>query len=454
MRVHRAAWSFLVLLFSFQSLLAAEDPQPRAKPLAQLDLTSGDSIVFLGDSITHQCLYTQYVEDYFFTRFPQRRLRIHNAGVGGAVAWDALQRFDKDIAAYKPKYVTILLGMNDGHYRPYDEEVFQNYRRDMTELVTRIKASGATPILMTPTMFDARARRIRKPEDDSDSIRLYNSVLTYFGTWLRDVAVQQGFGFVDMWGPLNNITLNQRKTDAKFTLIADAVHPGPAGQVVMATAIVQDLGLPRKISSIRIATRAKGKRRVRTSGGKLSELRVRDDGVEFTWLADSLPWVVPAEAQLGAKLTRLGMRLSRETLTIGGLTPGRYQVTIDGTPIGRYSDAVLAGRLGLQDNSKTPQYQQALAVAELNKQRNSGPVRSLRNQWGQFQQFARVRRAARAKPDNEELQKQLAANQTKIEGMAERVAQFNREAKQIEDKIFEINQPKPRHYVVKRVGEM
>jgi hypothetical protein len=55
-------------------------------PVAKLDLKTGDSIVFLGDSITHQCLYTQYVEDFLYTRFPKLRLKLHNFGVNGARA--------------------------------------------------------------------------------------------------------------------------------------------------------------------------------------------------------------------------------------------------------------------------------------------------------------------------------------------------------------------------------
>jgi hypothetical protein len=48
-------------------------------------------------------------------------MRLHNAGVGGSRTWDALLRFDQDIASYKPKYITVLLGMNDGRYSEYFE---------------------------------------------------------------------------------------------------------------------------------------------------------------------------------------------------------------------------------------------------------------------------------------------------------------------------------------------
>jgi lysophospholipase L1-like esterase len=441
--------------------LTGDDAKPAAPPapLAKLELADGDSIVFLGDSITHQRLYTQYVEDYFYTRMPHLRLKLHNAGVGGARAWDALQRFDKDVAAYTPKYVTILLGMNDGTYRPYDEATFQTYRTDMTQLLQQLEAIGAKPIPMTPTMYDARANRIGAKPRDPASNELYNSVLAYYGTWLRDVAQEHGYGFVDMWGPLNNLTLQERKKDPKFTLIADAVHPGPDGQLVMAMAIVNDLGLPKSVSRITLDLAAKGKQQAKATGGKVSALEVTSDGIAFTWAANSLPWVVPPAAQKGAKLANLGHRLSQESLEVHGLAAGKYTLTIDGVEVGQYTAAALERHVELQSNDKTPQYQQALQVALLNQQRNEGPtgrdgpIAKLRGEWSQFQGFARARRTVQEQPNNEEAKKQLAALEQKIAGMDDRVAEANAAAKAIEDQIFEVNQPKPRRYVLKRVAE-
>jgi len=442
---------FACSLFALTSASAQEEAAKFRAPLPKLELVDGDSIVFLGDSITHQCLYTQYVEDYFYTRFPHMRLKLHNAGVGGARAWDALARFDDDVAAYKPKYVTILLGMNDGSYRPYDETVFQTYRQDMTELIGRLQSIDAMPIPMTPTMFDSRAARMGTRKRDPEAVLLYNSVLAYYGTWLREVAQQEGFGFVDMWSPLNNITLQQRKTNPDFTMIRDAVHPGPVGQVVMATAIVSDLGLQRQLSNIRISAGDGDEPTVRASGGEVSDLEFTEDGVSFTWAAKGLPWVVPEDAREGAKLTRLGHRLSREALEVHGLPAGRYTLTIDDVEVGTWSADALARHIELQENAKTPQYQQAAAVASLNKQRNEGPVRSLRGEWSQFQRYARTQRSAKENPDNEQLAGQLAALEERISGMDERVAKFNEQAKEFEDQIFEVNQPQPRRYVLRRV---
>lgn len=422
-------------------------------PLTQMELVDGDSIVFLGDSITHQCLYTQYVEDYFYTRYPKMRLKIHNAGVGGARAWDALARFDKDVAEYKPKYVTILLGMNDGTYRPFDQATFDTYKQDMTELLAKLQGIGATPIPMTPTMFDARADRARpNNKRDPASQAEYNSVLAYYGTWLREVAIENGNGFVDMWGPLNSITLEQRKTDPAFTLIKDAVHPDAPGQVVMAVAIITDLQLSKQVSGITVNLNAKNeKQRLRGVGGMASDLVSSDTGIEFTFAADCLPWVVPEEAQLGAKLTKLGHKLGAERLTVHGLPAGKYELAIDGQVVGEYAHTALASHIELQENNQTPQYQQALAVAMLNKQRNEGPVRALRGQWGQFQGYARTQRDAAANPDDKAKQEQLAKLTEQHAGMEERVAKANAEAQAIEDEIFTKNQPPARQYTLKRI---
>lgn len=419
-------------------------------PLNKVELNDGECWVFLGDSITHQCLYTQYVEDYFYTRFPNMRPRFHNAGVGGAQAWDALQRFERDVAAYKPKYVTVLLGMNDGRYRPYDQEIFERYQRDMTELVKRIEEIGATPILMTPTMYDARAARARTDRQRSGpSVELYNSVLAYYGAWLREVAVESGHGFVDMYSPLNNLTLASRKKDRSFTLIKDAVHPGPSGQLVMANAILDDLGFRGQLSSIRLDVRGNDINAT-AKGGELTDVTLEGDELSFAWRAEALPFVVPPAAQQGADLVKLGHRMSREALTVVGLKPGRYELLINGESVGRFQHTALARHIELQGRD-TPQRRQALQVVELNGKRNSGPVRKLRGEWSIFQRYARTKRDLEARPDNADIKARFAELEMQMEGREERIAKHEADAKSLEDDIYAHNQPQNLKFVIRRV---
>ena len=429
---------------------AKEGYVPQA-PLKKLDLQDGDSFVFLGDSITHQCLYTQYVEDFFYQRMPHIRLKFHNSGVGGARAWDALARFDEDVAAYKPKYVSILLGMNDGTYQAFNQATFDAYHQDMTAVVEKIVATGATPLLMTPTMYDSRASRLfpRQGRTYSDGLLTqYNSVLIYYGTWLREVAAENGYGFVDMWGPLNNLTIAARKTDPSFTIIKDAVHPDAPGQAVMAVAMIDDLGMKAPLSNIRLQLYGKADPKATSNGGTVSDLKRTENGIEFMWLANGLPWVLPDEAAVGVKLTNLGHKNSREGFEVHGLAAGRYELSIDGTVVGEFGSEQLSRHVELQANDKTPQYQQALKVAHLNRDRNSGPVKNLRNEWRLFQGYARANRDAQSDEDREK----VAATEKRLEGLSERVAGHAAEAKKIEDQIFEVNQPVARKYVLTRVA--
>ncbi|MDG1894040.1 MAG: SGNH/GDSL hydrolase family protein [Fuerstiella sp.] len=444
---------FLVAALTVASSRAQDAPSPPAMP-AKIDLQDGDTLVFLGDSITHQRLYTQYVEDFFYTRFPERRIHFHNAGIGGAQAWDALQRVSRDVLDYNPRYVTILLGMNDGRYTPFDPDIFATYQKDMTEIVAKLREGGATPVLMSPTMFDARAaqlrqnpRRPRSPE----MLSQYNSVLAYYGRWLQDRAIETGTSYVDMFSPLNDLTVEARETDPAFTLIKDAIHPDPPGQLVMAYAMIDDLGLRSQVSNIRILSGGQSGRVAQVVGGKTSNLRATVDEVEFDWTANSLPWVVPEEAQPGAKLLHLGHRASKEGLEVHGLNRGQYEVIIDDVVVGRYSDVALSRHIELQDNSKTPQYQQAMAVAMLNKQKNEGPVKQLRDGWRVFQGWARQSRQLKDQPNNAQLAAAVAKGRERLNGLEENIASAEAAAKQIEDRIYKTNQPKTRHYVIRAV---
>ncbi len=423
----------------------AKAPSQFKKILDKVELKDGDTFVFLGDSITHQCLYTQYVEDYFYTRMPKVRIRFHNAGVGGDRAQNALDRFEDDVAAFKPKYVTILLGMNDGSYRDFDKPTFDTYQAGMTTLLDKIEALGAKAIPMTPTMFDSRAKRLfGKPEQRNETRELYyNGVLSLYGSWLREQSLNRGLGFVDMWSPLNNLTFAQRKTDADWTMIADAVHPGPAGQTVMATAIISD-AVPKTVVSQATIIADAAKPTSTAANAKISDLKVDGGKVTFSLLANSLPWVLPPDTAEGQKLTSLGHRYSNEKLTVRQLPVGKYELKIDGVAVGQFTDGQLEFGVELENNDKTPQYQQALKVALLNRDRNDKAYRNIRNLYGQL----KGKRGAIAKldpnaPDTAAKKEEFAKWHA---DMKSQVAALLEEAKKIEDQIYVENQPKARVY--------
>lgn len=408
-------------------------PAPTPGPVA---LADGDTFLFLGDSITHQCLYTQYVETYYFTRYPQQRLKFYNAGISGDRAPNALARFEGDVAAQKPKYATVLLGMNDASYVGFKPEIFATYEAKMTELLDKLQAEGITPVLMGPTLYDSRVSKVNPPKwvaKDAESQRqltqYYNPVLSFFAAWLRDRAIERGLHYVDLIGPMAKATAEQRRDNPAFNMVPDAVHPDPNGQLVMAFTILEGLGANRQVSSLN-AQRRGDKWSVAGGKGTVADVKGDAKSLEFTFTAPALPWVLPEEAALGYKLAKAGHKMSNERLVIGGLMPGRYDLFIDDIKIGTYPHNRLAAKIELQENKLTPQYQQALQVAWLNKERNAKAVKPLRGIWAK-------RRGRVGKPD-------LADWEEKF--LKPRLAELKEIDKEFTDRIYAANQPHPRRY--------
>ncbi|MCB1063587.1 MAG: hypothetical protein KDN20_11780, partial [Verrucomicrobiae bacterium] len=221
----------------------------------------------------------------------------------------------------------------------------------------------------------------------------YNALLAFYGGWLRERAGERGLPFADQWAPMNEHTFVQRRSEPDFSLVPDAIHPAPAGHFLMAFELLSQVNPDRKsVSSISVVPGAKDWR----TSPEVSNLVVSDakDHVTLTHLAKSLPWVVPSkawkvdgkwdaepDATVGYRMTVAGHKLSNERIKVAGLIPGNYELKIDGENVGTFSHLALSSKVELQSNEKTPQYQQALAVAELNRERNDVAIRPLRDAW-------------------------------------------------------------------------
>src|SRR5512146_1775893 len=97
-------------------------------------LKNGDRVVFYGDSITDQRLYTTFTETYVVTRFPKLNVTFVHSGwggdrVSGGGGGPIDVRLERDVSAYRPTVMTSMLGMNDGSYQKFDQEIFDRYCR-------------------------------------------------------------------------------------------------------------------------------------------------------------------------------------------------------------------------------------------------------------------------------------------------------------------------------------
>src|SRR5262245_54920524 len=102
---------FLLLVLVGASAWAGEKP---------FFFKKGDRVLFLGDSITEQYQYSNTIELYLTTRFPDWDLFFLNAGIGGDTANGGAGRFQKHVLDEKPTAITINFGMNDGGYGKFN----------------------------------------------------------------------------------------------------------------------------------------------------------------------------------------------------------------------------------------------------------------------------------------------------------------------------------------------
>ena len=117
-------------------------------------IKKGDSVVMMGDSITEQHLYSNYVEMWTVTRFPAWNITFRNVGIGGDRSTGGNSRFKRDVLAYKPTALTVDFGMNDGGYRTFDEPGFKTYLGGLQGIANQAKAAGIRLAWVTPQPLD------------------------------------------------------------------------------------------------------------------------------------------------------------------------------------------------------------------------------------------------------------------------------------------------------------
>ena len=102
-----------ICLSAFVSV--GEELSPKASPFKD-----GETVVFLGDSITQQANWIRFLTDFYHTRYPERQIIFRNAGIAGNSFAGGRKQIPIDVAPWKPTTVVVMFGMNDSaSCRPY-----------------------------------------------------------------------------------------------------------------------------------------------------------------------------------------------------------------------------------------------------------------------------------------------------------------------------------------------
>ncbi|MCC6536796.1 MAG: DUF1080 domain-containing protein [Bryobacterales bacterium] len=333
-------------------------------------LKDGDRVVFYGDSITDQRLYTTFAETFAVTRFPQRTITFVHSGWGGdrvtgGGGGGIDERLRRDVDAYKPTVVTIMLGMNDGRYRAFDQQIFDIYSRGYKNIVQKIKAAnaGVRITAIQPSPFDDVTYEPRFAGG-------YNAVLLRYSDFIRELAAAESLQVADLNGPVTAMLAKAKAQDAALSqkIIPDRVHPGASGHLIMAAGLLKAWGAPAVVSEVEIDA-AGGGRLTRQERTAVTGLK----GLAWMQKDESLPMPIdlrdPAMA-LAVRSSDFQESLNRQMIVIKNLPAGPHTLRIDGSEIATHTAAEWAAGINLSA-LRTPMWEQAARVHQLTLQHNN-----------------------------------------------------------------------------------
>jgi len=203
----------------------------------EIQVKSGQKIAFLGDSITAggnaplgylgMVISGLEANGVKATKIP--------AGVSGHKSNQMLDRLQRDVIDKKPDWMTLSCGVNDVWHGARGVNL-EDYKKNITAIVTRAQAAGIKVMLLTSTMIseDAKAGN--------------NVTLATYNAFLVELAKTKNCLLADLNADMQKAIATAVKAGEKpgRLLTRDGVHMNPEGNAMMATGLLRAFGLDDK----------------------------------------------------------------------------------------------------------------------------------------------------------------------------------------------------------------
>jgi lysophospholipase L1-like esterase len=370
MSVYRITFGFIVILASTVGLTSAQEkrinapatrtydyePKPegvefvvfnpaKAPQPDGLILKKGDRLAIIGDSITEQKMYSRIIENYLTACVPDLQVTVRQYGWSGETAAGFLRRMDKDCLTFEPTIATICYGMNDAKYRPFDITNGNWYRDNYSAIVDRFQANNVRVIVGSPGCSGKIASWVNPK---SGTLQEHNLHLCALRDIALEIAAQKKTPFADIFWPMyqQQILAPKRfsKTTEEYAVAGkDGIHPGWAGQVIMAYAFLKAMGLDGNLGTINVDL----KNSTASAEGK-HEIKAYSDGV-VTVVSSQYPYCATGpidddnSIRSGMSLIPFGESLNRFLLKVVGTDGKPVRVTWGDSTQEFSSDEAAAG---------------------------------------------------------------------------------------------------------------
>ena len=373
-KVKAFAWENTVNLIP----LANEDQLFTGTSLAFKNENPADTKVIgvVGDSITAAGYYLVFLENYYYTKYPDSNILIINKGISGDSASGINGRYDWDI--FNPDdelgwgdcdEITVMIGMNDVGYGSFDKGVvFDDYAAaypnkiktiktctdNIEKIVIECQERGKQVTLITPELYD---------ESDRFTNRLYDGIPRYGTNWalgevakkVREFGEKYNVPVLDLYKSTNEYSDRIREQYPEATTVVtgtDGIHHTENGGYLYGYLYTRAQETNPVIATVEINTENQG---ANVDNAVVTSLSTTANSVSYTYKPKSLPMAVNSRynyvKNYGVDITN---HMNREIIKVNGLDDGTYSIVMDGEEVTKATAAELAAGVNIAELKKNP----------------------------------------------------------------------------------------------------
>lgn len=328
-----------------------------------------DRICFIGSSIAMNGGNYHYINLFYATRYPDRNITFLNCGISGDWTDNILARIHSDVFVVKPTWAVLMLEENDLRPSLYmkdrqneagiqekKQERIESWCRNADSIVRLLMQAKVKVILQTPTIYDQTGQL---PSENAYGV---NDALKKCVEFLKQLSGKYQLPLVDCWTVMNEDNrIIQKKDPTKSIIGNDRVHVSKLGFFVMAHTFLNNQDIEKKVSYVKV--NVKKNSTLLAENCIISNLQAGTNDVSFEYLSRSLPFPSP-DGLNPDSLHPFTSELNKEVLQIKGLKRGNYNLLIDSSFIGTYSNKDLSKGINLSLNTATPQSKQSQKVLD------------------------------------------------------------------------------------------
>jgi lysophospholipase L1-like esterase len=321
-----------------------------------LSLVGGERIAIAGDSITAANMYSNYLIAWFHLQYPTLDLHVQSLARSGTSSsgWatsdttpPAESQYERFVYPFDPDVVFLMLGHNDG------SDVGAQSTNTQGIIDTWIEGTSAA----IPVLCGAH------PSETTDG----KPVIGQFNDNYETIAIAAtpDYLFSHTWNELVSEWIASFNDAESLVQGANAVHPGAAGHILIAYAILKELAVVSGENMVSSATiDSTGPTETASTDCTLTSITSNAySGVDFNRLDARLPWAIDESGRANA-VGLLGEVANWQDylLSVTNLASGTYEIYIDSVLVATKLHSELSTGVNLSDMTSGPVWDQVQDV--------------------------------------------------------------------------------------------